>query len=623
MRGTGGFRVRGLVGCAGRSATGTVHRAARGGRREPGCPHVLSRLARAQLRGYAGPAGVLVVLQTVQIAGTLLLPTLGAALIDEGVVRADPGRIAELGTIMAGVAVAQIVAALAATALGARTSTAMGRDLRSAVFGRILDFSAREVGRFGTASLLTRTVNDVQQVQNLARSGFGVVVSAPLMCVGSVVLALQQDVPLALLLVVLVLVVGVCFGLLMARMGTLYDRMQVTLDGLGRLLRESITGVRVVRSFVRDDHEQQRFTRTNDAFLDLSQRVGRLIATMLPLVLLLMNLFTVVLMWVGARRIDAGVMQLGALSAFLFYLSLILMSVVMVAFVFLQVPRARVCAGRIMEVLDTEPGVPAPADPVPMRGPTGRVELDDVEFRYPGAERAVLHGIGLTVEPGERVAVLGSTGSGKTTLLNLVLRLVDPTAGTVRVGGTDVRELDPAVLTDAVGFVPQRPYLFAGTVASNLRFGRPDATDDELWEALRVAQADGFVARMPGGLDAEVAQGGTTVSGGQRQRLCIARTLLRRPGVYLFDDCFSALDQATDAALRAALVPWTAGATVITVTQRVSTARDAGRVVVLDAGRLVADGTHDDVLRDSPTYREIAHSQLTEEDAAHGLAGRH
>ncbi|WP_224391001.1 ABC transporter ATP-binding protein [Pseudonocardia sp. ICBG1293] len=584
---------------------------------------MLWRLSRTQLRGYAGPAGVLVVLQTAQIAGTLLLPTLGAALIDQGVVRADRGRIVEIGMLMAGIAVVQIAAALAATALGARTSTAVGRDLRSAVFDRILDFSAREVGRFGTASLLTRTVNDVQQVQNLARSGFGVVVSAPLMCIGSIVLALAQDVPLALLLVVLVLVVGVAFGLLLARMGSLYGRMQLALDDLGRLLRESITGVRVVRSFVREDHEQERFTRSNDAFLDLSQRVGRLIATMLPLVLLLMNLFTVVLMWLGAHRIDAGVMPLGALSAFLFYLSLILMSVVMLAFVFLQVPRARVGAGRILEVLDTEPGVAPPANPAPLQGPAGRVEVRAAEFRYPGAERAVLRGVDLVVEPGERVAVLGSTGSGKTTLLNLVLRLVDPTAGSVRLGGTDVRRLDPAVLTGVVGFVPQRPHLFTGTVASNLRFGRQDATDDELWEVLRVAQADGFVARMPGGLDAEIAQGGTTVSGGQRQRLCIARTLLRRPQVYLFDDCFSALDQATDAVLRAALVPWTAGATVITVTQRVATARDADRVVVLDAGRLVADGTHDEVLRASPTYREIASSQPTEEDVAHGLAGRH
>ncbi|MGW4817450.1 ABC transporter ATP-binding protein [Streptomyces sp. NPDC004227] len=440
------------------------------------------------------------------------------------------------------------------------------------------------------------------------------------MCLGSVVLALRQDVPMALVLVPMVLVVGVCFGFLLARMAALYARLQRTLDRLGRLLRERITGVRVVRSFARDSYEGERFTRTNEELFGLSLGVGRLIAVMLPSVLLLMNLFTLALLWVGARRIDSGSMQIGSLSAFLSYLSLILMSVVMLAFVFLNVPRARVCAERITEVLDAETDVVPPTAPRPMAGPAGQVELLDAEFRYPGAENAVLRDLSLTLKPGERVAVLGSTGSGKTTLLQLILRLVDATAGEVRIGGTDVRALDPSVLADAVGYVPQRPYLFAGTVATNLRFGQPDATDEELWEVLRVAQADDFVARL-GGLDAEIGQGGTTVSGGQRQRLAIARALLRRPAVHLFDDSFSALDQSTEAALREALVSHTAGATVITVAQRVASVRDADRIVVLDQGGIAATGTHDALLRDSPTYREIALSQRTREETAHG-AGR-
>ncbi|MFF4829296.1 ABC transporter ATP-binding protein [Streptomyces sp. NPDC001312] len=581
---------------------------------------MLLRLMRTRLRPYAGSVAALVALHLVQILGTLLLPTLGAALIDEGVVREDSDRIGAIGAAMAVVALVQIAAALGAAALGARTSTALGRDLRSAVFRRVLDFSAREIGRFGTPSLLTRSVNDVQQVQNLAQSGLGIFVAAPLMCLGSVVLALRQDVPMALVLVPMVLVVGVCFGFLLARMAALYARLQRTLDRLGRLLRERITGVRVVRSFARDSYEGERFTRTNEELFGLSLGVGRLIAVMLPSVLLLMNLFTLALLWVGARRIDSGSMRIGSLSAFLSYLSLILMSVVMLAFVFLNVPRARVCAERITEVLDAETDVVPPTAPRPMAGPAGQVELLDTEFRYPGAENAVLRDLSLTLKPGERVAVLGSTGSGKTTLLQLILRLVDATAGEVRIGGTDVRALDPSVLADAVGYVPQRPYLFAGTVATNLRFGRPDATDEELWEVLRVAQADDFVARL-GGLDAEIAQGGTTVSGGQRQRLAIARALLRRPAVYLFDDSFSALDQSTEAALREALVSHTAGATVITVTQRVASVRDADRIVVLDQGGIAATGTHDALLRDSPTYREIALSQRTREETAHG-AGR-
>lgn len=584
---------------------------------------MLLRLLRTHLRPYRGASVLLVLLQLVQIFATLLLPTLGAALIDNGVVDGDSRSITRVGAAMVAVALVQIVSALGAVSLGSRTSMAMGRDLRSVVFRRVLDFSAREVGAFGTPSLLTRTVNDVQQVQTLALSGFGIVVSAPIMCLGSIVLALQQDVPLALILVVLVLVVGVAFGLLLARMGTYYEKTQIYLDRLGRILREQITGVRVVRSFVRDAYERERFARTNAELLDVSQRVGRLIAAMLPLVLLLMNGFMVALVWTGARRIDTGTMRLGAMSAFLSYLSLILMSVVMVAFVFLSVPRAKVSARRIQEVLTTQTSVAPPPEPLrSMTAASGHVTIRGAEFRYPGAERPVLQGIDLTAGPGESVALLGSTGSGKSTLLGLVLRLFDVTEGSVSVGGRDVRELAPDVLSRAVGYVPQRPYLFSGTVATNLRFGNPEATDEELWEALRVAQALDFVRSMPGGLAGEVSQGGTNISGGQRQRLAIARTLLRRPAVYLFDDCFSALDYATDAALRTALAPEIASATVITVAQRVATVRSASRIVVLDAGRVVATGTHPELMRDSTTYREIALSQLTEEEAVHGLAGQ-
>lgn len=583
---------------------------------------MLFGLLRTHVRPYRRSVALLVLLQLVQILGTLLLPTLGAALIDRGVVAGDSGYITRAGAVMVAVALVQIAAAVGAVSLGARTAMAMGRDIRSVVFRRVLDFSAREVGGFGTPSLMARTVHDVQQVQTLAQSGFGIVVSAPLMCLGSVVLALQQDVPLALILVVLVVVVGVAFGLLLARMGLFYERMQTYLDRLNRLLREQITGVRVVRSFVRDVHERARFTRTNTELFDVSRRVGRLIASMLPVVLLLMNGFMVAILWVGAHRIDSGTMGIGALSAFLSYLSLILMSVVMIAFVFLSVPRAKVSAERIQEIVATPTSVVPPAVPVRPSGAAGGLDIRGAEFRYPGAEKPILHGIDLRAEPGESVAILGSTGSGKTTLLNLVLRLMDVTGGSVRVHGTDVRELDPGVLSRAVGFVPQRAYLFSGTVASNLRFGNPDATDEELWQALRTAQAADFVEAMPGGLDAPVARGGTNVSGGQRQRLAIARTLLRRPGIYLFDDCFSALDYATDAALRTALAPETAGAAVLTVAQRVATVRHADRIVVLDAGRVVATGTHDALLRDSTTYREIALSQLTEEEAVHGLAGQ-
>jgi ATP-binding cassette subfamily B multidrug efflux pump len=583
---------------------------------------VLIRLLSTHLRPYGRTLVFLVLLQLVQIVATLLLPTLDAAVIDNGVVRGDTGYILRTGVVMVAVSLAQISSSIGAAFFGSRAAIALGRDLRSAVFRRVLHFSAREVGQFGTPSLLTRTVNDVQQVQTLAQTAFEVGVSAPIMCLGGIALALYQDVPLAVVPMGLVLAVALAVSLILARMGPLYELMQTCIDQINRVLREQITGVRVVRAFVREGHERDRFRRANAELFGVSLRVGRLTGAIFPVVLLVTNVFSVALVWFGGRRIDAGAIQLGALSAFLSYSSLIVLSIIMAMFAALTTPRARVAAARIREVLQTTTSVPAPDEPARPGRRGGHLDLRAVEFRYPGAEEPVLRGIDLVARPGETVAVLGSTGSGKTTLLNLVLRLIDATGGSVNVNGVDVRRLDPAVLTRTVGFVPQQPYLFSGTVATNLRYGRPEATDADLWRALEIAQAREFVERMPDRLDAPIAQGGTNVSGGQRQRLAIARTLLRRPEIYLFDDCFSALDYATDAALRAALAPLTSAATVLVVAQRISTIRRADRIVVLDQGRVVGTGTHADLMRGNRTYRDIARSQLTGQEAAHAHTGQ-
>ncbi|MEV5751576.1 ABC transporter ATP-binding protein [Actinoallomurus sp. NPDC052308] len=577
---------------------------------------MLIRLLRAHLRPYRWPLALVVAFQLVQTLATLYLPTLNADIIDQGVVKGDTGYIMRTGGVMLAVSVVQIVCSICAVYFGARTAMALGRDIRAAIFARVQSFSAREVGRFGTPSLITRTTNDVQQVQMLALMTFTMMIAAPIMGVGGIVLALNQNVTLSSLLVVIVPVLGTVIMLIIRRMRSLFRLMQDRIDTINRVLREQITGVRVIRAFVRDLPEQRRFATANTELLDVSLGTGRLMALMFPIVMFVMNVSSVAVLWFGGHLINSNSMQVGALTAFLTYLMQILMAVMMATFMFMMVPRAEVCAERIHEVLETDSSVVPPADAVRTLSVHGHLELRDVEFRYPGAEEPVLSGVDLTARPGEVTAIIGSTGSGKSTLLNLIPRLMDATGGAVLVDGVDVRELDPVTLSDAVAFVPQRPYLFSGTVASNLRYGKPDATDEDLWHALEIAQAKDFVERMEDRLDAKIDQGGTNVSGGQRQRLAIARALVRRPEIYLFDDSFSALDYATDAALRAALTAETAEATVVIVAQRVSTIRHADRIIVLDEGRVVGTGTHHELMATNDTYREIVLSQLTEQEAA-------
>ncbi|MFE6521008.1 ABC transporter ATP-binding protein [Streptomyces sp. NPDC057794] len=577
---------------------------------------MLIRLLRTCLRPYKRPITLLVLLQFLQTCATLYLPTLNADIIDRGVVHGDTGYIVTYGALMIGISLVQVVCNIGAVYYGARTASALGRDLRAAVFDRVQSFSAREVGHFGAPSLITRTTNDVQQVQMLALMTFTLMVSAPIMCVGGIVLALGLDVPLSGVLVAVVPVLGICVTLIVRRLRPLFRSMQERLDTVNRVLREQITGNRVIRAFVRDEYEQRRFRKANTDLTDFALGTGNLLALMFPIVMTVVNLSSIAVVWFGAHRIDSGGMQIGDLTAFLAYLMQIVMSVMMATFMFMMVPRAEVCAERIQEVLDTSSSVVPPTAPVRELRRHGHLEIRGAGFRYPGAEEPVLRGVDLVARPGETTAVIGSTGSGKSTLLGLVPRLFDATEGQVLVDGVEVADLDPRLLARTVGLVPQKPYLFAGTVATNLRYGNPDATDEELWHALEVAQAKEFVERLEGGLDSPVAQGGTNVSGGQRQRLAIARTLVQRPEIYLFDDSFSALDYATDAALRAALARETAEATVVIVAQRVATIRDADRIVVLDEGRVVGTGRHHELMADNETYREIVLSQLTEAEAA-------
>ena len=577
---------------------------------------MLIRLLRTYLRQYRKPLALVLFLQLAQTLATLYLPTLNADIIDKGVITDNTHYIVKTGSFMLGITVVQIFCSVGAVYFGAKVAMALGRDVRQGIFSRVLMFSDREVNHLGTPSLITRTTNDVQQVQMLAIMTFTLLLSAPIMCIGGIILALNQDVPLSSLLLVAVPLLGVIVTLIISRMRPLFRQMQERLDNINRVLREQITGVRVIRAFVRDPQERQRFRTASTQLYDVSLGAGKLMALMFPSVMLVLNLSTTAVVWFGGHLITDGSMQIGSLTAFITYLAQILMSVMMATFMFMLVPRAEVSAERIMEVIDTEPALAPPVTPLPAGNEPSRLELRNVEFRYPGAEEPVLHDISFTALPGQTTAIIGGTGSGKSTLVNLIPRLLDVTGGRLLIGGVDVRDLERAEVSAAVGLVPQKPYLFSGTVATNLRYGNQVATDEELWQALDIAQARDFVERMPGRLDSPISQGGTNVSGGQRQRLAIARALVHQPGIYLFDDSFSALDYATDARLRSALATKVTDATMIIVAQRVSTIRHADQILVLDAGRIVARGTHAELMDTSETYREIVLSQLTEQEAA-------
>jgi len=576
---------------------------------------MLIRLLVKFLRPYAQQLVAVVVLQLAATAAMVYLPNLYARIIDRGVAVGDTGYIWSTGAIMLAISAVQFACSVAAVYAGARVAMAYGRDLRGAIFHRVGEFSVHEVGRFGAPSLITRTTNDVQQIQTLVLMGCTMLIGAPLMCIGGLTMALREDLTLSRLLLVSVPALAASLGVLIWRMLPQYEAMQPRIDAINRVLREQIAGARVVRAFVREPAEATRFDAANGDLTATALRVGKLQVMMLPTVMLVFNASLVGVLWFGGYRVADGAVQVGSVVAFLSYLMQILVAIMLVTMISTLIPRAVVCAVRIAEVLDTRSSVAPPSTPVVPSGAPGSLELRGVEYRYPGAELAVLRDISLVARPGQITAIVGSTGAGKTTLLELIPRLIDPTAGSVVVEGTDARDIEPELLWSKVGIVPQRPYLFSGTVASNLRYGNPAATDDELWAALEVAQAREFVEAMPQKLESPIAQGGTNVSGGQRQRLSIARARLRRPAIYLFDDAFSALDLATEARLRAALRPHIAGATVIMVAQRIASIIDADQIIVLEAGAIVGRGTHAELLTGCPTYAEIVASQFEAEAA--------
>ena len=577
---------------------------------------MLIALLRSFLRRYSRALAYVVVLQLLATLAALYLPSLNADIIDNGVAKADTNYILEVGAVMLAVTFVQIICSIATVYFGARTAMGFGRDTRAAVFHRVGSFSAREVTQFGAPSLITRTTNDVQQVQMLVLLTCTLMVSAPIMCVGGIIMALREDLGLSWLIVVSVTVLVAAIAVIVSQMIPQFRQMQKRIDVVNRVLREQITGIRVVRAFVREPVERQRFGQANGELTDTAIRVGRLMSFMFPTVMLVLNVSSVAVLWFGGHRVAAGEMQVGELTAFLSYLMQILMSIMMATFMLVLVPRAAVCAERLTEVLGTDSSVVPPDSPQTSVTAAGTVELREASFSYPGADHPVLREISFRALPGQTTAIIGSTGAGKTTLLSLIPRLFDATSGTILVDGVDVTQLDPDLLHARLGLVPQKAYLFTGTIESNLRYGRPGATDDELWDALRIAQADDFVAAMPEGLQSPISQGGTNLSGGQRQRIAIARAVIRRPEIYLFDDSFSALDLATDARLRSALGPITRESTVLMVAQRVSSIVDADQILVVDDGALVGVGRHAELVESCPTYAEIVRSQLPAEVAA-------
>lgn len=565
----------------------------------------------------AWPLLVAVILfQLGQSIASLLLPTLNADIIDNGVVTGDIPYIWSIGALMLGITLAQVACAIAAVYFGSKLAMGMGRDLRAALFHRVVGFSQREVGQFGTPSLITRNTNDVQQVQMLVQVTATLMVSAPILAIGGVVLAIRQDVGLSWLMAVSIPALLIAVSLIIVRMVPYFQAMQKRIDRVNQIMREQLTGIRVIRAFVREDEERARFRGASAGVAESGLRAGNLMALMFPVVMLVLNVSSVAVIWFGAFQVQAGEAQIGTLFAFLQYLMQILMGVMMATFMFVMIPRAAVSANRIGEVLATDSSVVTAASPVHPESVSADIVFDDVEFSYPGAAEPVLKGIRFRVAPGTTTAIIGSTGAGKSTLVGLVPRLFDATAGAVRVGGIDVREWDPDALWKKIGLMPQRAFLFSGTVASNLRYGNAEASDEDLWWALEIAQARDFVEAMPLGLDEPIAQGGVNVSGGQRQRLAIARALVKRPDIYVFDDSFSALDVATDATLRRELTARVPNATRLVVAQRVSTIRDADQIVVLDHGEVVGIGRHAGLLETNETYREIVESQESVEASA-------